>query len=240
MLVTERHSRGLRSADIARDLGISYSFVRELINDPTGAKVKARKQRYAGKCERCGGATTGCNGAAAAPKRCADCAAELKHSERHWTSETVVAAIQVFAARHGRPPTATECLHGERDGVPPVSIVQREFGSWLAGVRAAGFEVPGVGKYERTDETRAKMSAAQSVAGIEWTPDLILAAIREWTYKHDTPPTAKTWRRAAMNHPAHTTVQRRFGSWNAAIAAAGYEPMTRGQRRSLHREQVAA
>jgi hypothetical protein len=38
------------------------------------------------------------------------------------------------------------------------------------------------------------------------------------------------WEQAGENHPSRQTVARVFGSWNAAIAAAGYRPRPRGRQ----------
>lgn len=52
-----------------------------------------------------------------------------------WTREKIIAAIQAFAAEHGRPPTSTE-----RPSMAQQS--KREFGSWADAVEAAGFAKP--------------------------------------------------------------------------------------------------
>jgi hypothetical protein len=38
------------------------------------------------------------------------------------------------------------------------------------------------------------------------------------------------WEQAGENHPSRQTVARVFGSWNAAIAAAGFHPRPRGRQ----------
>ena len=49
---------GLPPLDIAARLGIRRSYVYELLNDPDGVKVGARKRKAGGTCEVCGGPTT--------------------------------------------------------------------------------------------------------------------------------------------------------------------------------------
>ena len=39
------------------------------------------------------------------------------------------------------------------------------------------------------------------------------------------------WDRAGADHPCRATVSRVFGSWNAAIQAAGFQPRGPGQSR---------
>jgi hypothetical protein len=73
-----------------------------------------------------------------------------------------------------------------------------------------------------------------------WTPERIIAAIQQWAREHDGEPPAKTqWSRRntrggvvpgkpGSTRPSPRHVARAFGSWNAAIAAAGFEPRTKG------------
>jgi hypothetical protein len=68
--------------------------------------------------------------------------------------------------------------------------------------------------------------------GFRWTPELIVYAIELWHRQHLRIPTTDEWDRAGPNHPSRVTVIRRFGSWNAAMAAAGFRPRVPGQRRS--------
>jgi hypothetical protein len=65
--------------------------------------------------------------------------------------------------------------------------------------------------------------------GIRWTPEMIVYAIDLWARRHMRAPTAEQWSRAGADHPSRQTVQRVFGSWNAAIAAAGYVPKRPGR-----------
>lgn len=75
-----------------------------------------------------------------------------------------------------------------------------------------------------------------------WTREWIVSKIQEWTSLYGEPPTAEDWapqtvhsRRAnavrtrfySASWPYTEYVQRRFGSWNAGIEAAGFTPRTR-------------
>lgn len=81
-----------------------------------------------------------------------------------------------------------------------------------------------------------------------WTQEIIIDRIREWVALYDTPPAMPDWnpvqariindperaRRfyAAEGHwPWFMRVIERFGSWNAGVAAAGFEPRKRGGNR---------
>lgn len=114
-------------------------------------RSKERKRRYGRPCLDCGTLTDGSNGSAKAPLRCAACTPAFR---KVWTQDAVIAAIQLFAERYGAPPSATDWnptmarKNGRDDWAsrfysdgdyPQVSIVIREFGSWNAGIAAAGF-----------------------------------------------------------------------------------------------------
>lgn len=66
----------------------------------------------------------------------------------------------------------------------------------------------------------------------KWPKERILEAIRDWAAEHGESPAATDWNSFARAQrgrdegrwPDFTTVVRRFGSWNLAIAAAGFEP----------------
>ncbi len=47
-------NQGLSGIEVARQLGLSHSFVYELLGDPDGSKLKERKKRYRGVCVDCG------------------------------------------------------------------------------------------------------------------------------------------------------------------------------------------
>jgi hypothetical protein len=67
-----------------------------------------------------------------------------------------------------------------------------------------------------------------------WTPERIIAAIHAWHRSRGRPPGAHEWAaRTAACWPAPQTVARHFGSWNAAIVAAGYESRTVGGYRRV-------
>lgn len=67
--------------------------------------------------------------------------------------------------------------------------------------------------------------------GFRWTREAIVYAIELWHRKHLRIPTTDEWDAAGPDHPSRVTVIRRFGSWNAAMAAAGFRPRRPGERR---------
>lgn len=149
---------GLNGKQIAARMGISHTYVYELLNDPDGIKAKARKDSYRKPCPQCGTLMAGQNGPNKAPKLCRSCAAKEQRKTKRWTREAVIEAIQAFAREHGRPPLATEWLapmpyRGTQ--YPPASAVysyaskrgggkrvNHPFESWADAIEAAGFPRP--------------------------------------------------------------------------------------------------
>ena len=154
---------GLTRADVARRLGVSGSYVSDLLRDPDGSKAKERKRRNGGICLECGGPTSGGDGPA---ERCQACRAIYQNSLKVWTREAVIVAIQRWAAEHGGPPGAMDWRHADR-GYPCFASVYRTvshpsapFAKWADAIEAAGFPRPGVGTYERTPEILTRLSEA--------------------------------------------------------------------------------
>jgi hypothetical protein len=76
--------------------------------------------------------------------------------------------------------------------------------------------------------------------GFRWTHETIVYAITLWHRKHSRTPLTSEWDQAGENHPSRQTVARVFGSWNAAMIAAGFTARPRGrQPRSLRKEALA-
>ncbi len=153
---------GLKQREIADLMGISRSYTASLLSDPDGSKEGVRKAQYGGDCVDCGKRTDGSNGRPGAPARCLRCSGIEQHENRYWQPERIIEAIQRFARLNGRPPLAPEWLLGvSEQGYPACSTIQSEFGSWAAGIEAAGFPRPERGQHERTPEMRGRISAAQ-------------------------------------------------------------------------------
>ena len=67
--------------------------------------------------------------------------------------------------------------------------------------------------------------------GYSWNRETIVYAIDLWHRRYLKTPTVAEWERAGDDHPCRHTVQRVFGSWSAAMRAAGFKPRRRGQPR---------
>lgn len=61
-----------------------------------------------------------------------------------------------------------------------------------------------------------------------WTQDMAIAAIRRWVREYERPPICNEWKKTSSGYPSQVQVRRLFGTWNAAIEAAGFEPRSWG------------
>jgi hypothetical protein len=152
-------SAGLSWQEACERMGVSRSYYFELLNDPDGSVVRARKGSYRGVCAECGGPTDGSNGRGRkAPKLCANCVT-------YWTPERVIAAIQAWAERYGEPPRYLEWGKVGPDRSHPANTTAAGpfGGSFAAAIEAAGLE-----PHRRRD--------AHRFDGADW--DAICARIR--------------------------------------------------------------
>lgn len=111
---------------------------------------------YGGECVDCGAPTNGSDGRGPhASKRCRECGARRSGETRTvWTREKIIAAILEWVALYGEPPAIPDwhpyaAEHQLSDAKraarfrggdwPSAESVIREFGSWNAGIAAAGF-----------------------------------------------------------------------------------------------------
>ena len=141
---------------------------------------------------------------------CAHCA--RRRPRTRFTREGFVDALRAWVAETGRQPTCQQwsaAYTGEADKWrsewprwPAAGVGKWLFGSWAAALEAAGF----------------------TPAWTPWTSADIVAAIRSWTAEHGEPPRWTDWRHAADGRPCSDAVVHHFGSWAAALAAAGQRP----------------
>lgn len=207
------------------------AYVSDLLYDPTGEKMRARKKSYAGVCKTCGAPTDGSNGKSNAPEYC------KKHSNRAhfmiWTESKIIAAIHEWHNIYGRPPIATDwnkqvegspgqycrgprtTWAGKRRW-PPLGTVQARFGSWANAIEAAGFPRPMVGHY-RDESKRGEILTKK------WTREAIIQWMKD-NADGDMPPPVST------PGAPYNSVLRKFGSWGKAQRAAGFEPNKSGRR----------
>lgn len=123
------------------------------------------------------------------------------HRRFRWSGQEIVAALRRFAEREGRPPTEGDWETNGADH-PGRVTVRNHFGSWRAGLVAAGLPC------ERE----------------QWDREAILEAIRCFADCHGRPPSSQEWRlKGPERNPTSSVVRRHFGSFTAALAAAGFE-----------------
>ena len=90
---------------------------------------------------------------------------------------------------------------------------------WLSGVRRR--------QYDRIDPFKRG----------RWTQELIIEALRAWAAERGT-PRARDWRRTGEGRPCTSTVKNYFGSWSAAVEAAGLVPADRRRQTYCKRGHV--
>lgn len=118
-----------------------------------------------------------------------------------WDEAAVLAAIRDWTEKHGKPPS----YHAwDRSGPdwPTASTVRHMFGSWRAGLAAAG--VP-TRNYRRTVPRK-------------YSDEAILESIREAFAAGEC--TSRPFM-AGTRRPYLAVIISRFGSWNQAVALAG-------------------
>ena len=119
-----------------------------------------------------------------------------------WSDDEIIAGLQEWAARYGRPPNSCEWIAGSPDR-PGSLCVRRRFGSWERALKRAGL----------------KANARRQ--GRYWTDAEIKQALRAWARRHGRAPKARDWTRAQQSHPCARSVAHHYGSFQAAVSAAG-------------------
>lgn len=125
-------------------------------------------------------------------------------NKHYWTKAEILGAIRAHVQRTGAPPAKQEWEYGG-EGRPSARTVRMAFGSFTAGVRAAGFEP----------------------RGRPWTRDRIAWAFARFEAEHGRPPSVNEWSRKGADHPCNATVYNRYGSWHAAVVASRAVPRNR-------------
>ncbi len=127
-------------------------------------------------------------------------AAGLPIKQRPWDRAAIIEALQAWATEHERVPSTTDWAGADPSGRRPAHLrVLREFGTWHAGLRAAGFDA------------RAR----------RWTRGEVIDALRAWAVQHGRAPVVADWQHASAEHPSPQTAARLFGSWPDALLTSG-------------------
>ncbi len=139
-----------------------------------------------------------------------------------WTEPTAIAAVQAYHERTGRVPAIAD--GGPKNGLPAQKVMERLFGSWSAGIKAAGL-VPR--KRGERDARNARDGRRHGVVG-NWTRESISYELRTFYEREGRPPSSMDATRNLDGRlPSIGTVKRHFGTWNTALEAA--EIPTTGQ-----------
>lgn len=123
------------------------------------------------------------------------------HRRFRWSDQEIIAALRCFAEREGRAPTEGDWQTNGADH-PNAGTVKSHFGSWRAGLAAAGLTC------DRE----------------QWDRERILGAIHRFARRHGRPPSSEEWQlKGPQRNPTAAVVRRHFGSFTSALAAAGFE-----------------
>lgn len=149
-----RDEEGLMFREIADRLGVAKTTAADYYYDPTGEMADARKRCYERACTGCG-KTINPNGIKREATRCVKCNGE--HS-REMTRQWVLDSMHEWAETFGAPPSSIDwnpaLARNHTKGYcawkadryeatgrpwPSPSTVIDHFGTWNAGLEAAGF-----------------------------------------------------------------------------------------------------
>src|SRR4051794_32781589 len=145
-------------------------------------------------------------------------AAGLVPARRTWTREAIIDAFTRFHRQHGRWPTSADLRSTRGTGYPPETAVRTVFGDLHGAHRACGYNGP---------PQRTRFHADQAIR-----------ALRRFHALHGHVPSVREWDELAQR-PSAPPIIRHFGSWNAAVAAAGLA-VTRPRQRWSDQDIFAA
>ncbi|HHW13515.1 MAG TPA: helix-turn-helix transcriptional regulator [Firmicutes bacterium] len=142
-----------------------------------------------------------------------------------WTPEAVLDAIRRHHAE-GRPINYAAVV---ADDEKLTGAARRYYGSWDAALAAAGFDPLAIKREVR------QMAATNRVPDGTWTAEAVIDGIRQAaTAGEDLSAHRMQQRHASLVG----TAQRLFGSWGAALQAAGYAPDLVRRARAWTDEQI--
>ena len=125
-------------------------------------------------------------------------AAGIQAKAPSWAPEEILAALRAYALEFGRPPARVD-LEPPPVGYPEVGTIERRFGSFSAGMRAAGME------------PRRKH---------RWSQEAIIEAMREFKRKNNHWPKSTDWMVGGEYWPSTRTLYYYFDTWQAALDRA--------------------
>ena len=130
---------------------------------------------------------------------------ESRADSAYLTDAELLDALRDLAAELDRPPTVQELM--ARPDLPASGTYVHRFGGWSNALEAAGLDA----RYRRP---------------LAYTDKQLLDALRNLAAKLGRTPAGRELL-GRRGLPSPSTYQRRFGSWNNALDAAGLEPKQR-------------
>lgn len=132
--------------------------------------------------------------------RCESCGSPL-HG-RHWTPPLILDALRAAAVDGLAPPR--DAWAAATVDHPADATVIAMFGTWSAAVWAAGL--------------RLRRPGGVTV----WSRERIVEAMHDFYERTGERPTVTLWRKAEYGRPTAACVKDHFGTFNAALEAAGF------------------
>lgn len=138
-----------------------------------------------------------------------------------WNQDRICDAARVWQEKHGKPPAATDWRRAAPEH-PNDSTVRRVFGTWNAMIAAAG------------------MKPRRACRPKQWTRKQVEQLIFEFVLYRGRLPMFADWLEPGVDRPTSRQLIQLYGSWNAAIVAAGYEPRIAYRSLDGYRRQAGA
>jgi hypothetical protein len=124
----------------------------------------------------------------------------VKRAVRKYTKESIITYIQKFYNSYGRPPKYDD--FNNNPDFPHADTVKEHFGSWKKGIEAAGY---------------------YTYDNIKYSKESIISSIQQFYVEIGRVPQRRDFL-GNPKYPGYTVVSKHFGSWNAAVEAAGFTP----------------
>lgn len=245
--------RGWTTRELVDHFHVHPNTIRRWVNPEydqlVAATARARKEKYQGECIICGTPTSGSYGTNR-QTLCKKHKLKVKpKKDGIWPRERLIKAMQDWETIFGEPPSIVDWnstqarklgdevrakyFDDNKDQWPWFSQVVREFGTWNAGIKAAGFTPrPRHGTSESNSVNRKRKSVSLKTGEREkyWTRERILQRIQDYFQMYGVPPKSTEWLQPCEIVDGHRiwpttgSVQKEFGSWNKGIREAGFTP----------------
>lgn len=251
--------KGLTNKQLQEHFGVKKDTIRRWLDpeydERAKASQRARKESYQGTCVICGTPTSGSYGPNNVQTLCYEHKMQNRPPKPHlWPKERIIKAMQDWETIFGEPPSMVDWnstqarkmgdfdradyFDQNKDLWPWFSQVFRAFGSWNAGIEAAGFTPrPQYGTSETNSANRKRKAIPRKQINSSreryWTRERIIQRMRDYYKQYGVPPTSSEWLQPCeiVNGyriwPTTGSVQKEFGSWSNGMKVAGFKPRTK-------------